>query len=172
MSAPTPAPLTVTLSSCARAATAEETRYRIDVPIAPARGARIVALDRDALAVVERVAARSWANSRFFVCDDSPGGDPDEVSLRGIGGTPAVLAEQLADADVVVLIATEDGGIPGGAAAIGKACAERGIMTAGLVIGNGYRHGAALAALRPHARVLLPSADENDVIELLTALRA
>jgi hypothetical protein len=172
MSAPTPAALTVMLSSCARAATAEETRYRIDAPIAPARGARIVALDHGALAVIERVAAGSWANSRFFVCEDSPGGDPDDVALRGIGGAPAVLAEQLADADVVVLVAMEDGGSPGCAAAIGKACAERGIMTAGLVIGNGYRHGAALAALRPHARVLLPSADENDVIDLLTALRA
>jgi hypothetical protein len=172
MSAPMPAPPTVTLSSCARAATAEETRYRIDVPIAPARGARIVALDQGALAVVERVAAQSWANSRFFVCDDSPKADPDDVALRGIGGTPAVLADQLAEADVVVLIAMEDGGSPEAAAAIGKACAQRGIMTAGLVIGDGYRHGAALAGLRPHARVLLPSADESDVIELLTALRA
>jgi hypothetical protein len=72
----------------------------------------------------------------------------------------------------VVLIAMEDGGSSGCAAAIGKACAQRGIMTAGLVIGDGYRHGAALAALRPHARVLLPSADETDVSELLTALRA
>jgi hypothetical protein len=30
---------------------------------------------------------------------------------------------------------------------------------------------AAVAALRPHARVLLPSADEADVIDLLSALR-
>jgi hypothetical protein len=28
-----------------------------------------------------------------------------------------------------------------------------------------------VAALRPHARVLLPSADELDVVDLLTALR-
>jgi hypothetical protein len=28
-----------------------------------------------------------------------------------------------------------------------------------------------VAALRPHARVLLPTADETDVVDLLTALR-
>ena len=36
---------TRTISSCARAATAEEAAYRIDRPIAPSRAGRIVALD-------------------------------------------------------------------------------------------------------------------------------
>ena len=44
-------------------------------------------------------------------------------------------------------------------------------MTAGLVLGNGSEARDAVAALRPHARVLLPTADESDVLELLTALR-
>ena len=33
------------LSSCARAASAQESRYRIDKPIAPSRAGRIIALD-------------------------------------------------------------------------------------------------------------------------------
>ncbi len=44
-------------------------------------------------------------------------------------------------------------------------------MTAGLVLGDGFEAEDAVAALRPHARVLLLSADESDVFELLTALR-
>ena len=164
-----PAPLTTTLSSCARAASAAESRYRIDAPIAPARGARVIALDDGAATVVGLVAAESWANARFFVCS---GADEDSLELRGIGGAPASLAEQLADADVVVMVATDDAGAAC-AYALGKACWERGIMTAGLVLADGSKEGwAAVAALRPHARVLLPSADVTDIVELLTALRA
>ena len=65
-----------------------------------------------------------------------------------------------------------DGASAACASAIGRACFERGIMTAGLVLGVGDKSDDAVAALRPHARVLLPSADESDVAELLTALRA
>jgi hypothetical protein len=45
-------------------------------------------------------------------------------------------------------------------------------MTAGFVLGDGYEADDAVAALRPHTRVLLPTADESDVVEVLTALRA
>ena len=68
------------------------------------------------------------------------------------------------------MVATEDSGADC-AYAIGKACWERAVMTAGLVLGDGSRTLAAVAALRPHARVLLPTADESDLVELLTALR-
>jgi len=165
------------LSSCARAASAAETRYRIDAPIAPARAARVVALDVGAAKVARRVAAHQWASARFFVCDGvAPGSasealSVDDLVLRGIDGTPASLDEQLADADVVVLIATEDAGAAS-ASVVGRACFERGIMTAGLVLGEGFEAEGAVVALRPHARVLLPSADDDDVTELLTALRA
>lgn len=155
------------LSSCARAATAAEARHRIDVPLAPARGARVVALDAGAAGVVARVAGQSWTSARFFVCE----GDADDLRLRGIGGPTTDLAVQLVDADVVVMIATENAGA-GCAYGIGRACWERSIMTAGLVLGDGFEAQEAVAALRPHARVLLPSADETDVVELLTALRA
>jgi hypothetical protein len=155
-------------NSCARAATAAEARYRIDAPIAPARGARVIALDEGAAAVASRVAGQSWTNARFFSCE---GGESEGLRLTGIGGSPAELADQLVDADVVVMVATEDAGAAC-AYAIGKACWERSIMTAGIVLGDGFEAQHAVAALRPHARVLLPSADETDVVELLTALRA
>ena len=98
------------------------------------------------------------------------GGDADDVLLRGIDGSPAVLSGELAGAHVVVMVATQDSGADC-AYAIGKACWERAVMTAGLVLGDGSRTLGAVAALRPHARVLLPTADESDLVELLTALR-
>ena len=155
-------------SSCAQATTAAEARFRVDNPIAPARGARVIALDEGAAAVARRAAAESWSNARFFLCEGVAG---DSLVLRGIGGSAADLGDQLFDADVVVMVATEDAGAAS-AYAIGKACWERSIMTAGLVIGDDYAAEHAVAALRPHARVLLPAADEGDLAELLTALRA
>jgi hypothetical protein len=163
-----PLPVTTTFSSCARAATAAETRYRIDAPIVSSRGARVVALDAGAAAVAARVATQPWGNARFFSCEAL---GQDKLAIRGIGNAPADLDDQLADADVVVMIATEDSGAAA-AYAIGKACWERSIMTAGVVVAVGDEGRQAVAALRPHARVLLPSADESDVTELLTALRA
>jgi len=165
-------------SECARAASAAEARFRIDVPIRPARAARVIALDDGAASVVRRVATREWASARFFVSEGlAPGvenggsASADALLLRGVDGTPALLSEELTGADVVFMIATEDSGAAG-ALALGLACAERGVMTAGLVLGDGYETDEAVAALRPHARVLLPTADEGDVTELLTALRA
>lgn len=169
------------LSSCARAASAAEAAYRIDAPIAPARAARVIALDGGAAEVARQISADEWASARFFVCDGvAPRGDNrngsepmsvDDLVLRGIDGTPASLDEQLTDADVVVLIATEDAGAAS-ASVIGRACFERGIMTAGVVLGKGFEADEAVVALRPHARVLLPFADDSDVTDLLTALRA
>ena len=162
---------TALLSSCARAASAAEARFRIDKPIAPSRAGRVIALDEQAAAVLRGTAQMEWANARFYRCVSADG---DEVVLSGIDGGPATLADELASASVVVMVATDDTGA-GCAYALGKACWERGIQTAGLVLGDGTHGGtpaaAAVAALRPHARVLLPSADELDVVELLTALR-
>ena len=155
-------------SSCARAATAAEARYRIQRPIAPARAPRIIALDDRAVEVVRRAATLDWTNARFYACEPGDGA----VTLRGIEGRrPATLADELASADVVVMIATDDAGADS-ADTIGKACWQRSIMTAGLVVSDDDAADRAVAALRPHARVLLPGADESDVIELLTALRA
>ncbi|NEK85953.1 3-methyl-2-oxobutanoate hydroxymethyltransferase [Blastococcus saxobsidens] len=164
---------TQTLSSCARAATAEEARYRIDRPIAPSRAGRVVALDPGAADVLRRTAQHGWANARFYVCE-AGAGEGEDVVLRDVDGGPATLADELASASVVVMVATDDTGAAC-AHGLGKACWERGIQTAGLVLGDGTHAGttasAAVAALRPHARVLLPSADEADVVDLLSALR-
>jgi hypothetical protein len=138
-------------SSCARAATAAEARFRIDRPIG-ARAARVVALDDGAAEIVARVATEPWRGARFFT---------DEVPTQ----------DELADADLVIMVATADGRAEG-AAAIAQVCAARGIMTAGLILGERLEAGEAVSALRPYARVLMVTEDEHDVSEVLTALRA
>ncbi|MGW1208926.1 3-methyl-2-oxobutanoate hydroxymethyltransferase [Streptomyces sp. NPDC002499] len=154
---------TLQLSESARAASASESRYRIDAPIVPARAARVVSLDARAAAVGRHLAARPWAHARFYTLDAGE-------LLHELDGPVAPLEEVLTGTDVVVVLATEDGG-RAAAAAIGRICGRRGITTAGVVLGDGFEADDAVAALRPYARVLLLSADEGDVVELLTALR-
>jgi hypothetical protein len=157
-------------SECARAASAAESRFRIDAPIAPARAARVIALDPAAESVAHRVAAGAWAHARFYTWESSGDGDGGGARLRALDGAPFSLGEVLAGTDVVVVLASQDAG-RAGAAAIGRACGARAVTTAGVVLGDGFEAEGAVAALRPHARVLLLSADESDVRDLLTALR-
>ncbi|MBQ0826002.1 3-methyl-2-oxobutanoate hydroxymethyltransferase [Streptomyces tagetis] len=155
------------LSESARAASASESRFRIDVPIAPARAARVVALDERAVGVARRLAGRPWAHARFYTPGEIREG---EGLLHELDGATLPLDEVLTGTDVVVVLATEDGG-RAAAAEIGRICRRRGITTAGVILGDGYEADDATAALRPYARVLLLSADEGDAFELLTALR-
>ena len=128
------------LSSCARAATAEEARYRIDRPI-PGRTACVVALDEGAAEILER-------------------------SERRFTRSPA--SDELSAADLVLVVATNDDGAEL-AAGIARSCWEQGVMATGLIIGES---SDAVAALRPYARNLLITEDEDDVAAVLTALRA
>jgi hypothetical protein len=153
------------LNSCARAATADEARFRIDRPI-PGRSARVIALDAEAAEVARRVADRPWSGATFHTAE---GGD--EVVLRAADGSASPLSNELLGADLAVIVATSDDGAQA-ARAIALACARLGVMMAGLILGERLELNAAVAALRPYAPVLLISGDEDDLAELLTALRA
>ncbi|HEX5496720.1 MAG TPA: 3-methyl-2-oxobutanoate hydroxymethyltransferase [Mycobacteriales bacterium] len=163
------------------ATTAAEARFRIDVPIAPSRATRVMALDPAAAAVVRSVAEQHWAGARFFTCHSpaaaaggEAAGEVAGVVLRRINGSLARLSDELDGADVAVMVATADASASA-AATIGDACTQRGIMTAAVILGDGYGTGGAggaVSALRPHARVLMVTSDEHDVAEVLTALRA
>jgi hypothetical protein len=141
------------LNSCAWAATAAEARFRIDRPIG-GRSVLIVALDNDAAEVVDRVAEQPWGGARFFRSPDDP-----------------LLAELIPEADVAIMVGTADAD-GDAASAIAQACAARGIMTAGLILGERLDVTAAVSALRPYARNLMVTEDEDDVAAVLTALRA
>ncbi|MCW2716850.1 MAG: 3-methyl-2-oxobutanoate hydroxymethyltransferase [Pseudonocardia sp.] len=173
-------------SSCAVATSAAEARFRIDAPVEGRRGTRVVALDDGAATLVRRLARESWNAARFFTLvaqsheaqsheAQSPpvngGGPPADMALHRTDGTAATLADELGEADVAVMVATTNGSAPA-AAVIGRACARRGVMTAGLVLGEQHDVADTVTALRPHAQVLLVTRDEQDVAEVLSALRA
>jgi hypothetical protein len=140
-------------NACASAATAEEASYRINREIG-GRKALIVALDEGASNVVDRVAERPWGAAQFFRTPD----------------IDAVVAE-LEDADVVIVVGTAEA--DGEAASeLARAGAERGIMLAGLILGAQDEVGDAVSTLRPYARNLMITEDEDDVAAVLTALRA
>jgi hypothetical protein len=142
-------------NACSLAATAEEAAYRITREIG-SRAALILALDAEAGDVVDRVAERPWGAARFF--------HADALSAERLDA-------EIEQSDVAIMVATADadGAV---AAEIARACAERGIMTAGLILGEHAAVAAAVAALRPYARNLMVTNDEEDVAEVLRALRA
>ncbi|SDM37571.1 hypothetical protein [Nonomuraea jiangxiensis] len=153
------------ISSCARAATAEEAAFRIDYPLAAARNTRVVALDVEAEEIVRRASEMRWAQARFYSAAD-PG-----HSLLTMSGRTVPLAGELEDSNTLVLVSTS-GENAEAAATIGAACKARGIMTAGLAVTSGRLTGEALFALRPHTRILLVPAEDDDLFELLRATRA
>jgi hypothetical protein len=162
------------LNACARAATAAEARFRIDGAPRVPRCIRVVSLDPVASAVLRPLTDQPWPGTRFLRYDHGcapvsgdDGGLADLV-LGARDGSRVRLSEELADADFLMMVATGDGGARV-ASAIGNACALRGVMTAGVVLGGGH---AAVSALRPHARVLLVTSDAQDVADVLSALGA
>lgn len=161
------------LNSCAHAASAEEAQFRLQYARAT-QTSRIIALDRGAAPVVCRLAAREWnGEARFLVHDGrvtEGAGQPEDVSLRTCGGSTTALVEELADADVVAMIATSDESADL-AGLVGDLCAERSIMTTGLVLAGWDELDATVSRLRPHAMVMVVSTDDEDLVGVLTALR-
>jgi hypothetical protein len=156
------------LNSCAYAATAAEARFRITGRPRVQRATRVIALDAGAGDVVRRLAAMPWPGVRFL-CYEPDGRERAELVLTRVDGQQVWLCGELADADFAMMVATDDDGAAV-AAAIGEACTKRGIMTAGLIVGDGSQARAAVAALRPYARVLLTSPDEDDAEAMLSAV--
>ncbi len=162
-------------TSSARAHTAEGAKFRLTYPLAPARAVRVIALDVGAEVTVRRVADLTWHSASFFTSEtswskDGLEGGPVEVILHSLDGTVASLNDLLVGVDATIMVATSDAGTDA-AAAIGSACAIRGIMTAGIVYGDTSSR-MTVAALRPYARVLVVSQDEDDLETILAAMRA
>jgi hypothetical protein len=165
------------LSSCALATTAAEARFRISRPDTSTRDARVIAIDEHAAALVRAAAAaRAWRGGHFLVFDrvaSSLGNDDDgpaDAVLRTPDGAVTLLSAELEGADLVVMVATA-AARPEAASVIGDACAERMIMSAGLVAAGQGLAGPVVSALRPNAMVLVVLDGGGDVTEILTALR-
>jgi hypothetical protein len=153
------------VSSCARATTAKEAAFRIDYPLAPARATRVIGFDTHAVDAVRSVAGHEWGQAEFYSASD-PG-----HWLVTMAGESRPLANALDGVDSLVMVAATGEGAQA-MATIGAACQVRGIMTAGLTLTPGRLTSDALMALRPYARILLVPAEEDDLLELLRAIRA
>lgn len=160
------------LNSCASAATAAEARYRIDYPTMGMRASRIIALDAGAAAIVRGLAGRQWSGGHFLVFDSvlPADGSAGDAMLRTAEGAPAWLSDELDSADTVVMVATADADATA-ASVIGDACAERMVMSAGLVLSTVENVDGVVSALRPNAMVLVILKDPDDVPAILGALR-
>jgi hypothetical protein len=156
----------ISVSACARAATKEEAAYRIDYPLAYARSTRVIAFDEAAEQTVRSVSRGPWGQAQFYTTSAS---GEDLITLDG---QRRAMALEIEHSDSVIMVAT-NAVVSTAAAAVGAACRERSIMTAGLLLQDeGTLTGDALSALRPYARILLVPADEDDLFELLRAIRA
>lgn len=155
------------MSSCARATTAGEAAYRLDYQLAFARSTRVVAFDAAAERVVNAVSHQGpWGQAQFYRAS------PTGKELITESGERRAMKSEIEHSDSVILVATN--AIEGEAvAAVGMACRERSIMTAGmLLLDDSMFDGSTLMAIRPHARILLVPADQEDLVQLLMAIRA
>ncbi len=174
--ASSPPPRPTLRSSCALATTAAEARFRISRPDTATRDARVIAIDEHAAVLVRAAAAaRTWRGGHFLAFDRvaSPaeaGSSLADAVLRAADGTASLLSVELAGADLAVMVATA-AARPQAASVIGDACAQRMIMSAGLVIGDEGETGPVVSALRPNAMVLVVLDQGSDMPEILTALR-
>jgi hypothetical protein len=165
------------LSSCARAATAAEARFRISPPEFARRSSRVIALDERAAELARSLAGRPWRGGRFLEFGElrpASGGLADAVLadavLLGADGTPTLLSAELDGTDLAVMLATP-GARAEAASAVGDACAARWITSVGLVVGAPGEAQDVVAALRPNAMVLVSLRSSQDVAEILSALR-
>jgi hypothetical protein len=95
--------------------------------------------------------------------------------LSDLAGRTKALVEEVASADLVVMVASA-GASAEAASVIGEACSARKVMTTALIVGSGGRSdeelSRTLAALRPYASMLVIANDDEYIEEMLAALRA
>lgn len=167
------------LSSCAIAATAAEAKFRVQYPNSKTRVSRIFALDQAAAEAMYEITEAPWNGAHFLTVNANGEIDPEttaaaELALSSPDGSPAELADELDNANVVVLLGSQRSNL-GAAEVIAREAYKRSIMTVGLALGEGASEVATrnvINTLRPYTSVLVV-ADGNDYVPaMLTALRA
>ena len=168
-------------SESARMSSAAEARFRVDYPNSSPRSVKVVALDRASEQVVKRAAGADLAGGDLLHlahvrrCGARRRGLVDQAWLSDLAGRTKALVEEVAAADLVVMVSSA-GTAAQAAAVIGEACAMRKVMTMALMVGSEQRSdeelSKTLAALRPYAAMLVIANGEEYIEEMLAALRA
>ncbi len=146
---------------------AAEARFRVQAPNSRPRAIKVIALDAVAQGVVQRLEGARWNHATFF----SAAGE----ALADSAGRRTTVADEVATADLVVLVAGP-GGRAEGASLVGEACNLRRVMTTGFVVGVAAASPAALsrtlAQLRPWSLMVVIADSDEYLDDMLTALRA
>lgn len=152
----------------------------MDYPDLAVRASRIIALDEGAAGIVSRLTSEQWQGGHFLIFDatvssnglssEGSGFPPVDAMLRTIDGSMLLLSEELAYADLVVMVATKDASAEA-ASLIGDTCARQMTMSAGLVVSASGEADEVVSALRPNAMVSVIMKDEKGIPSILTALR-
>lgn len=163
------------LSSCARAASAAEARFRVNYPNSLARSVRIFALDAAAAEAMYGVTEDPWNGAHFLTLAATGRIDPEmtdaaDLPLSHPDGTGADFLAEIEGADTVVLLATS-AAVEGAAEVIARECFLRKISCAGLALGRGGVE-RVVNAMRPFTRVLVVAEDADYIAAMLTGLRA
>ncbi|WP_395448925.1 hypothetical protein ACHMW7_03140 [Aminobacter sp. UC22_36] len=168
------------MSESARFSTAEEASFRIGYPNSRPRKSRIIALDPASLATLRDLAGRAWNDAHFLrYVEPKPLSDslhmlPVDAVLEDLDGKRVNLADEIGDADVIVMVTTA-GATAEAAEVIGNVCYVRNKLTTGLVLSSPEVQtevlARTLASMRPFAAMLVISNGAEYVGEMLSALR-
>lgn len=167
------------LGSCARAASREESRFRVNYPNSRPRAARIFALDEGAAEAMYAVTEQPWNDAHFLTVANSAPVDPGETDTPDLplahpDGSPASLPQEIEGADLIVLLATR-GDNEGAAEVIAREAWRRKIMCAVLALGEGAseaRLDRVVNSMRRFATVLVVAREHDYIPAMLSALRA
>jgi hypothetical protein len=168
------------LSETARATAASEARYRVGKPNSQPRSVKIIALDPASEKVVLHLAQLAWSRASFLTASAFTGAAHAQSAfdmqgwLNDLAGRTKNLLEEIAQADLVVMIASGGAQTPA-AAIIGEACRSHKVMTTALVLNAAQSEAQAnktLAQLRPYATMLVAAHSESYIEDMLVALRA
>jgi len=166
-------------SESARMSSAAEAKFRIDAPNSKPRSVKVIALDPPSERVVKELAQRPWNSATFFTAS-AFGTTPRQGEsfagwLSDLAGRTHDLMNEIAGADLVVMVATA-GENAQAASIIGEACSARRVMTTALVLGGNAISDEVLSRtlshLRPWSLMLVIAGAEEYIADMLTALRA
>jgi hypothetical protein len=158
-------------SESARMMTAAEARFRVQAANSLPRAIKVLALDPAGKVVVDRLARAGWQHATFFTFVTGPSTD----ALVDLAGGTRSIADEVATADLVVLVAGP-GGHAYAAALVGEACRERRVMTTGFLVGapsaSEREVAKTLAQLRPWSLMVVIASNDDYIDDMMTALRA
>ena len=157
-------------SESARMSSAAEARFRVQAPNSIARSIMVVALDARSEVLVRRLASGAWRHATFLTAAAMLDG-----ALTDLAGRRREVMDEVATADLVVMIATP-GGHAESAAIIGQACSAKRVTTTALIVGAASASDDAvsdtLAQVRPWSLMLVIAGPDDYIDDMLTALRA